>query len=392
MIRKTIEDLHEEMRSLVEGADGPLSEEQCTRYEELEGQLKQAQRGVEILKRNEAYNSAITPVYATVDETDDTLDRAFEHYMRTGQKNSDLVELRAQSEGTPSEGGYLVPDGFRMKLVDRMKAFGGIANDAETLVTSSGNPMEYPTCDDTANVGEIVAEGNTFAGGADIVFGTVTLGAYKYMAGGGSNLPLRVSVELLQDSAFDVQSFVASKLGERIARIQATHLVTGSGSSQPKGLIHGKTPVTPAAGTGIVYDDLITFIHSVDPAYRNGARWAFNDQSLAMIKKLKDSHGDPIWRPADADMGTTTGGGVLLGYPVTIDQAFPDIDIDNTAINWGAFGDFREGYVIRRVKDVTLVVDPYGRAANGQVQFTAWARMDGNVQNPNSYIALSGKS
>src|SRR3546814_15198662 len=106
--------------------------------------------------------------------------------------------------------------------------------------------MEWPTVDDTGNVGEIVAEGGTFASGADIVFGTASLGAYKYMAGGGSNAPLRVSFELAQDAAFDVEGLVSRKLGERIGRLQSTHLGTGPGRSEERrggkgGEVHGES-------------------------------------------------------------------------------------------------------------------------------------------------------
>ncbi len=81
----------------------------------------------------------------------------------------------------------------------------------------------------------------------------------------------------------------------------------------------------------------------------------------------------------------------LLGYPVTIDQAFPTMTAASNTINWGVFGNLSEGYVIRRVKDVELLVNPYTRVANGQVEFTAWARMDGVQQNTNAYVALTGE-
>src|SRR3546814_12822638 len=88
------------------------------------------------------------------------------------------------------------------------------------------------------------------------------------MAGGGSNAPLRVSFELAQDAAFDVEGLVSRKLGERIGRIQSTHLVTGTGSGQPQGITDDRTGVQLAANTGVTYADLLTFVHSVDPAYR----------------------------------------------------------------------------------------------------------------------------
>ncbi|MET8150246.1 phage major capsid protein [Actinoplanes sp. NPDC049668] len=395
---RTIEEITAAMTALVDGAaDRSLTDDEVTAYEGMEQELKGAQRTEQIRARNAAYNVVRTPagVPSSGSRPADTIDKAFDNFLRTGRPNADLSQLaptNAQGEGSAPEGGYLVPDSFRQKIVDRMVAFGGIANEAETITTSTGAPLPWVTVDDTANSGEIVNEGGTFSGGADLVFGTASLGAYSYMSGGASATPLRVSLELLQDAAFNVQGLVSDKLGERIARIQAVHLVRGSGSGEPQGIVDGLTPVQPAANTGWTYADLITFIHSVDPAYRPGAKWAFNDQTLATIKKMVDSHGDPLWRPGEATMGTGTEGGTLLGYPVRIDQAFVDLDVDDSTDLCGVFGNLREGFVIRRVRDVQIMVNPYARQAYRQVEFTAWARMDAAQQNTNAYKALSGKS
>jgi HK97 family phage major capsid protein len=393
----TLEEIVAELKAIVDKAEADgreLTDEEVARYESLEGDLQKRQRTEAIQKRQQAYDtvqrSAIPAASVAVSKGDDTLERAFDHYLRTGQQNSDIVELRAQST-SGSAGGYMVPEGFRNQMVERMKAFGGLAENVETITTESGNPLPWPTLDDTGNVGEIVAENGTFAGGADLTFGEASLGAYKFMAGGASQLPLRVSVELLQDAAFDVQALVSRKLGERIARIQATQWVkgAGSGSSAPLGIVTGKTGVEPAAAA-ITYADLLKFVHSVDPAYRDQAKWSFNDASLAYLRGLVDDNNRPLWQPS-AEAGLTgLAGGSLLGYPVVIDQAFDNMSLANDGVNWGVFGDLREAYVIRKVKDVQIVVDPYTRAANGQVQFTAWARADGTVQNPNAYVALTG--
>lgn len=398
---KTIEEILAAQQVIVDAAKAEnrsLTDDEVTQFEALEAEGSAINRTKEIEKRQAAYTAPNATLQAAVNvgtvKQDDGLDVAFRSYLRTGQANADLAELRAQSEGIPSAGGYLVPEGFRNKIIERMKAFGGIANVVETITTDTGQPYPWATVDDTANLGEIVSEGNTFSSGADLTLGTATLGAYTYTAGGGSNAPLRVSIELLQDSAFDVEGLVSRKLGERIARLQSAHLVTGTGSGQPLGISTGLTGVEIAANTGIVYDDLINWIHSVDPAYRDsGTVWAFNDRTLAVIKKLKDSHGDPIWRPADADMATTTGGGTLLGYPVIVDQAFPDVNLSSNTVNFGVFGDLVEAYVIRRVRDIQLIVDPITRmVSNRQVQYSAYARMDATQQNTSAYIALTGQA
>ena len=388
---RTVEDISTEMQSLVDKADGrALTDDEVAAYETLEVELKATKRTEEIRARQAAYGTVAPLGPVAPARRDDGLEQAFNHYLRTGKENADLSELRAaQSEGTASEGGFMVPDGFRQKIVDRMVAFGGVANVAQTIVTDRGDNLPWVTLDDTANTGEIVSEGGTFSSGADLVFGTASLGAYSYAAGGASATPLRVSLELLQDSSFNVEELVSSKLGERIARLQATHLVSGTGVGQPRGIVYGITG--NEVSSALSYNDLVGFIHDVDPAYRANARWVFNDASLEAIRKLTDSHGDPIWRPDNANMATDLGGGVLLGYPVTIDQAFGDIVLTNGADdNWGVFGDIREGYVVRRVRDIAVLVNPYSRMANRQVEYSVWARMDARPQNTNAYQVLSG--
>lgn len=391
----TVEEILAALQAIVDGATNPdgaeraLTDEEANRYAELEGQLEMTKRTAEIRSRQKAYTAPVrSDLHVAVAVADGALerqDRAFETYLRTGDAPPELAEFRAQSEGTNSAGGYLVPPGFRAKLVERMKQFGGIANKAEIFTTAEGNLVNYPTVDDTANVGEIVAEGGTFASGADFVFATRTLSAFKYMAGGAGNLPLKVSWELLQDSAFDVPSFVARKLGERIARLQAVHWATGTGTGQPQGLV---TPLTTGGTIGtLAYADLVATILLLDPAYRPGASWLMNDATYGSIMALVDTTGRPLINGQDASIEGHLGGGQLLGYPVVIDQAMPS---KATAAKFLAFGDIGEAYVIRRVKDVTLVTLNELYAANGQTGFMAWARADGAVQNVNAMVVRTG--
>lgn len=392
---RTADEILAAQDALIEGAEGrDLTDDEMTAYSGLETELTQRRAQDAVRAQHAAARRAITPAIHTgaAPRQDDTLERAFNHYLRTGRENADLQELRAQNEGTGSAGGFTVPDRFRQRLVDRMVAFGGLAGVVDEFTTGDGAPVNWPTLDDTGNVGEIVAEGGTFSGGADMVFGEANLGAYKYMAGGAGSVPLRVSWELLQDSAFDIEGLVTRKLGERIARLQAVHLVRGNGVDEPQGIVTGRTPVETAATNALTYADLLEWVHSVDPAYRGNARWAFNDNFLQSLRGLLDGENRPLLTDASNGIENAPGGARLLGYPVTIDQAFVDFDNDDETDLFGVFGDLREGYVVRRVRDVTVVVDPYTRAANGQVQYTAWARMDAVQQNTNAYIVMSGKT
>lgn len=406
----TVEEINAAMVALVDGADGrDLTDQEIAQYEQYERDLTEARdeagrrtSSASIRARHARYQAVDPPLHPGGAGDDGASSEEYRHlwdrYLRADKGAIAEVESmprNAQSEGVGSEGGFLVPPGFRARLIERLKAFGGIAGVAEEIVTETGNGIEWPTIDDTGNVGEVVAEGGTFSAGADLVFGSNNLGAFRYMAGGGSGNPVRVSVELLQDAAFDVEALVARLLGVRLARVQAVHLATGTGVNQPLGLITGLTGIELLADTnGITYDDLVNFTHAVDPAYRAllNCRWVFNDTMLGTIQKVKDSHGDPIWSRLGPNFTDPLPNGYLLGYPITIDQAMPTMVANDNTLNWGAFGDIREGYVVRRVRDVQIIVNPWTRASNGQVEYTAWMRMDATQQNTAAYAALTGEA
>ncbi|OBK42083.1 phage capsid protein [Mycobacterium kubicae] len=382
------------LQGIIDAAEGrPLSDEEAQRYETLEGQLRTVQRSDQIRSRQTAYVTPVAGLAAAVHvgtaRTDDTLTRAFDHYLRTGRENADLVELRAQGTSPDSAGGFLVPDTLRNKIVDRLKAFGGLATAVEEITTSSGEPLRWPTLDDTGNVGVIAAENAApTSGGADLVFGEKVLSSFKYVAPGAGQSPLRISVELLQDAAFDVQGLVERKLGERIGRAQAVHWVTGNGTTEPFGIDTGiSVAVDTFDAATPTYDELVDAVHQVDPAYRMNAVWSFNDATMAQIEKVLDANGRPLLNPAAEGIATGPHTTTLLGYPVVIDQAWPTYS-DATATKWGVFGDLRSGYVIRRVKDLTLIVNPYSRANEGQVEYILWARADGVPQDTAAYRVL----
>lgn len=403
---RSIEDILADMQAITDAADAEtraLSDEEVTKYGELEAELATVRRTDEIRARQHAYTSPVSTIervaHAPAAEPEKDLERAFMDYLRTGRANADLAELRikgdwqtrAQGETTGAAGGYLVPPGFRMKLVERLKMFGGLARAAQEIVTETGQSLQWPTVDDTANSGEVIAEGGTFASGADITFGTKTLGAYRYAAGGGGNTAIKVSVELLQDSAFDLEQYLVRALATRIGRVQAAHFVTGTGTNQPEGIVTPKSAFAAiAATTGTfapTYGELVQTVHAIDPLYRMGASWLFNDKTLSAIRQIVDGQQRPLWLPQqDSGLGTLPGG-TLLGYPVIIDQAMPDLAASGSA-KAIAFGDLTESYVIRRVRDIQMVVLNELYANNGQVGFMAWARADGCVQDPNSYAVL----
>lgn len=395
----TVEEILAAMQAIIDAAGAePMSEAQAEEYEELERSLRSVRRDAEIRARQEAYvtpNS--TPAVRRSVSSEDAQLRAFDRFIRTG----DASEYRAHSEAVPSEGGYLVPSVWRDKIVECQKSFGGVAAAAETISTSTGATLEWPTVNDTAdgsysgakNVGAITAEGSQFGGGADIEFGIASLGAYKYTSSGAGSAPLRVSVELLQDSSVNVGDLVARKLGERIARKQAAHFATGSGVSEPKGILNGTADAELATANDFAnaangYAKLLEIEDSLDTAYLANASWVMNRTTWTQIRKIVDGIDRPLIM-ANAEAGIRNGvEKSLLGYPVIIDESFPDPADD---VNFLVFGDIRQAYVIRRVSGLTVVVNPYSRAEYGQVEYTAWERADATIQDRCAIAILKGK-
>lgn len=391
MLAQLIEEL-QALLAAVESEERELTEEEAERADELNNKIEAAKARKEIQTRSQGFVKPTGVAFHTADSRkDDTYDRAFDHYLRTGQTNSDLIQFRDQNVGTPADGGYLVPDGFRDKLVEVRKAFGGLAAEADSFSTSTGNPLEYPTLNDTTNVGGITPEATAFVDGADLVFGTVSLGAYKFTSTGvGTTTPLRVSVELLQDSAFDVQSLVSRKLGERIARKEAAAWATGSGSGEPQGI--AGSSITENFDTDVHdvvdYDDLLSMDAALDPAYEANAKWLMSKATWTVVRAILDGDNRPLIQAnAEAGIGTRPGYS-LLGYPVVIDQEMPDFPGAGDE-HFIILGDLREAYAIRRVSDLVVVVNPWSRANEGQVEFVAYSRADGVVQNRSAYILMA---
>lgn len=281
-----------------------------------------------------------------------------------GKAPRNVQEARAQSL-TGSAGGYTVPAGFLNQLEESLLAFGGMREVATVLRTDSGNDLPIPTVNDTGNVGAILAE-NSQVAEQDMTFAQITLKAYKY-----SSKLVRVSAELLQDTAIDLESFIGNALGNRIARILNTHFTTGDNSSKPQGVVNAGTGVTCASASAITYGELLDLQHSVDPSYRANARFMMHDSTLKAIRKLVDDQNRPIFQ---ADI-TGASPGTLLGMPIVINQDIATIATGAKAI---VCGDFSK-YIIRDVTDFTLLRLEERYADYHQVGFVGFSRHDGRI-------------
>ena len=290
-----------------------------------------------------------------------------------------LQEQRAQST-TSTAGGYTIPEGFVNNLEQAMLSYGGILEAADTIYTATGNTLPFPTTNDTANTGALLAE-NTQDSEQDITFGVVELGAYKY-----TSKIVRVSKELVQDSAFNMDSLISENIfKERLYRILNTHFTTGDGSSKPKGVVTATTnSYTAPSASAITNKDLTELEHKVDPAYRvrGNAKcgYMFSDVTFKELKSLTVGTSDsrPIWQPSYAVGAPDT----INGWRYWINQ---DLDDVNTSGNKSIlFGDFSK-YKIRIVRDYTLVRLQERYADFHQVGYIGFMRADGDLINAGTH-------
>ena len=289
-----------------------------------------------------------------------------------------LAIRNTMSTTTNSEGGFTVQTNVAQQVLDAMKSGPGAMRSVATIIQTAGfGDLNYPTSDGTAEVGEIIGQ-NTTATAADATFGVKTLSAYKY-----SSKIVAVPFELLQDSNVDIESFVTNRLATRLGRITNTHFTTGTGSSQPNGIVTAAGTGFTAANsttqvTAVTYASLIELQHSVDPAYRQTGKcgWMFNDSTLKKLRQVVDGQSRPIFVPG-YEVGVP--GGVpdtLLGAPITINQDVASMAASAKSI---LFGDFSY-YVIRDSMDVTMFrFTDSAYAKLGQVGFLAWMRTGGNL-------------
>lgn len=306
-------------------------------------------------------------------------DQAFRSYLRNGLEGMEPElrkvlknEMRAQST-SDSAGGYTIPQGFSNELVVSLKMWGPMLDPgvSRQIVTASGNQIDWPTLNDTANQAYRLNENTQVTGSdGDLAFGNKVLDAYKYASGA-----ILVSSELIQDSAFNIESLVREAMATRFGRKVNSDLTVGDGNGDPNGIVTASAKGHDATlADGISFDDLIELQHSVDPAYRMdpSVAWMFNDDTLKKLRKIKDGEGNYIWQPADVRTGAPA---TILGYGYAVNQAMPNVADSQKSVLFGAMN----RYIVRRVQEISIrrLVERY--ADYDQVGFIGFARFDGEL-------------
>ena len=334
---------------------------------------------------NRVHRSKVEELRASAEYRD-----SFFQYARTGRVDTTL-EMRVvtpldEGAGSGTNAGYLIPTGFQKELETKLKAFGGMRRNARIVQTASGNTLPWPTLDDTSNSGGFLSI-NSSVNGANPTFGQVNL--YAYLA---SSKQILIPVQLLQDSAFDLQAELVDAFAIRIGRITNLKYTVGSGlgSSEPAGLVPAITSLVTAVGdsntsgntdlNSVGVDDLANLIAKLDPAYRPNAKFMANQSTFDFLRKLKDKYGRPMWE-ASITQGQPDK---IYGYAYDWNQDMDSIAAGKMTI---IFGDFSK-FIIRDVLGFAFIRYSEKYMDLHQIGFQAYLRTDSACIQPAAFAAL----
>lgn len=275
-----------------------------------------------------------------------------------------LAEQRALGVGTSTAGGNSVQTSFVGRLYEHMIQSSGVLRANPTMFnTSGGENLQIPKT--TAHSGAALTAEAAAIAESDPAFGQVTLGAYKY-----GNL-IKVSRELVDDSSVDLEGYLARQAGRAVGNAMGVHLVTGTGTGQPQGIVTGST-VGVTGGTTVAgvftADELIDLYFAVVPEYRQNGVWMLNDSTLAKVRKLKDADNNYLFTANNAG-----GPDLLLGRPIVTDPNFAAVGLGAKSV---VFGD-PSAYAVRLAGGIRFERSDDAYFGTDQVGFRCLVRGDG---------------
>ena len=356
--------------------DGLLSKEDAETYNSMEEKIKNYSKEIERMEamenmENELNKPVNTPIVNTpskVDNIGEKTGRASNEY-----KDAMLNALRSNfrqvsnvlQEGVDADGGYLVPDEYDTRLIQKLEE-NNIVRSLSTIIKTSGE--HKINIASTTPAAAWIEEGGTLTFG-DSKFDQKILDAHKL------HVAVKVTEELLYDNAFGLENFLIDSFGKAIGNAEENAFLNGTGTGQPTGIF-----ATTGGGTYITAkkteaDAIIELVYSLKRPYRKNAAFIMNDKMVATVRTYKDNNGAYMWQPALVQGEPDR----LLGYPVYTSEYAPEDCI--------AFGDFSYYNIgdrgVRSFKQLTELF-----AGNGMIGYVAKERVDGKLVLPEAVQIL----
>ena len=375
-----------------EGENGVMNAEDTAEYERMEQEVVDMGHAIERMERAEQMdremNEAAGPNLAgqperpapATDSKRGTASDAYKKAFWNQLRGRSSFEVRnALQVGELTEGGYTVPDEFENQLIEALQEENIMRGLVHVISTSSGD-RKIPLVTNYGTASWIEEEEQIPE--SDVAFNQITLGAHKLATA------IRISQELLNDSAFDLASFIAHEFQRRAGAAEEEAILSGDGSHKPIGLLHAtlgaQVGVTTASTTAITADELIDLQHSLKSGYRRKAAFIMNDAAIKAIRKLKDGQGQYLWQPSIRE-GVPD---MILNTRVYMSNYMPLVEAGNKVILYGDYSYYwladRTGRTLQRLNELYAMTD--------QVGFKLTERLDGRLILPEAVKVLKMKA
>ena len=354
-----------------EDKNGVLSPEDNETYARMEKEIEELTSAIDRQTRAEAREAELNkpmnqPLTARPDGKKEKTGRASNAY-----KEDFGAHLRGKkpihnvlSESVDEEGGYLVPEEFEHQIITGLDEANVVRSIAKVIQTHHDRKIPIAVGHSEATW---TPENSAFTE-SDPTFGQKIIDAHKL-----TDL-VKVSIELLQDSEFDLETYIANEFARAFGVAEEQAFCVGTGESQPTGIFTangGTVGVTAASGTEITVDEIISLVYALKSPYRRNAKFLMNDATVSLIRKLKDGNGAYLWQPS-VQAGQPDK---LLGYEIYTSPYVPTAEAGAYSVAFGDFSNYwigdRMGRTARRLNELY--------ATNGQVGFICVERVDGKV-------------
>ncbi len=350
---------------------------------EIKSKLQKQEERLTMLDRKSHIfaQPATRPALSAQPEVDMSHKSAFTTYVRNGDDDAlrgIALEGKSMSTAVNGDGGYLVDPQTSDVIKSVLKSTASIRSIANVVNVEA---TSYDVLIDTTDLGSgWVTETGTVGETATPTIDRISIPLYELSA-----LP-KASQRLLDDSAFDIEAWLAGRIADKFASAEASAFINGDGVDKPTGILnHGTVDNDSWAWGSLGYvatgtdggfdgtnpaDAIVELVYALGAQYRANGTFVMNSKTAGQVRKLKDADGRFLWSD-----GLAAGEPArLMGYPVLIAEDMPDIASDATAI---AFGDFAAGYTVAERPDVRILRDPF--SAKPHVLFYATKRVGGDV-------------
>lgn len=371
------------------GADGIVSAEDTATYDKMEADVVALGKEIDRLEKQSALDlelSKPTSAPLTGKPVTGTQDKAKTGRASAEYKQSMIDALRSNfrrvsdvlQEGVDADGGYLVPEEYDTRLIEGLKEENIFRGLATIIKTGSERKINIAASTPAA---AWIEEGGALTFG-DATFDQINLDAHKL------HVAVKVTEELLYDNVFNLENYIMDKFSKALANAEEDAFLNGDGVGKPLGIFAatggGQVGVTAASTTAITADEVINLIYALKRPYRKNAKFIVNDQTLAVLRKLKDGNGAYMWQPS-LQIGEPDS---LLGYPIYTSAYVPTILAGKPVIAFGDFSYYNIGD--RGSRSFQELKELY--AGNGMIGYVAKERVDGKLVLPEAVQILKMKA